>query len=113
MKDLTLNHINNKFEKYKIHNMADLKLTDEEFESNTIHFFTNGTNEVIKFCNNGDIFVKGKLIENDKEVVDAMREFLKTQGIPVVVDSSVTISKQEYEALKRDSDNLSKVSFAM
>ena len=31
--------------------------------------------------------------------------------IPVVVDSSVTIIKQEYEALKRDSDNLQKVSF--
>jgi hypothetical protein len=37
-------------------------------------------NEIIKLCVNGDIFVKGKLIENDKEVVDAMKEFLKTQG---------------------------------
>jgi len=60
--------------------MTDLKLTGKEFESNTIHFFTNGNNEIIKLCDNGDIFVKGKLIENDKEVVDAMREFLKTQG---------------------------------
>tara|TARA_R110000868_G_scaffold186495_1_gene428954 strand:+ start:475 stop:594 length:120 start_codon:yes stop_codon:yes gene_type:complete len=25
---------------------------------------------------NGDILVKGKLIENDKEVVDALRKFL-------------------------------------
>jgi hypothetical protein len=32
--------------------------------------------EIIKLCTNGDIFIKGKLIENDKEVVDAMREFL-------------------------------------
>ena len=30
-----------------------------------------------------------------------------------VIDSSVTISKQEYDALKRDSDNLQKVSFSM
>ena len=60
--------------------MTDLKLTGKEIENNTIHFFTNGNNEIIKLCDNGDIFVKGKLIENDKEVVDAMREFLKTQG---------------------------------
>ena len=60
--------------------MTDLKLTGKEFESNTIQFFTNENNEIIKLCDNGDIFVKGKLIENDKEVVDAMREFLKTQG---------------------------------
>ena len=60
--------------------MSKLKLTGKKFESNTIHFFTNENNEIIKLCDNGDIFVKGKLIENDKEVVDAMREFLKTQG---------------------------------
>ena len=62
----------------------ELKLKGKEFESNTIQFFTNGNNEIeiIKLCDNGDIFVKGKLIENDKEVVDAMREFLKTQGYP-------------------------------
>jgi len=60
--------------------MTDFKLTCKEFKSNAISFFTNECNEMIKLCDNGDIFVKGKLIENDKEVVDAMREFLKTQG---------------------------------
>ncbi len=60
--------------------MTDLKLTGKKFENNAIHFFTNENNEIIKLCDNGDIFVKGKLIENDKEVVDAMREFLKIQG---------------------------------
>ena len=34
-------------------------------------------NPIIKFCENGDIFVKGKLVENDLEVVEGMREFLK------------------------------------
>jgi len=58
----------------------DLKLIGEKIESNTMHFFTNENSEIIKLCDNGDIFVKGKLIENDKEVVDAMKEFLKTQG---------------------------------
>ena len=61
--------------------MTDLKLTGKEFQSNTIIFSTNVDNEMIKLCDNGDILVKGKLIENDKEVVNAMREFLKTQGI--------------------------------
>ena len=41
-------------------------------------FCIHGTqNEILKLCTNGDIFVKGKLIENDIEVVDALREFLK------------------------------------
>ena len=30
----------------------------------------------MEFKENGDIYVKGKLVENDKEVVNAMREFL-------------------------------------
>lgn len=50
-------------------------------EQNTIFFMQDkGTNEILKLCENGDIFVKGRLAENDKEVVDALREFLKGQG---------------------------------
>ena len=61
--------------------MEDLKLKSE-LEPNTITFDL-GKNEnepIILLKDNGDIFVKGKLIENDKEVVDAMREFLKQSG---------------------------------
>lgn len=36
-----------------------------------------GEQEMISLKSNGDIFVKGKLVENDKEVVDGLREFLK------------------------------------
>jgi hypothetical protein len=64
--------------------MENIKLTSiEPFEPNTILFLQkDGLNqEILKLCNNGDIFVKGRLAENDKEVVDALREFLKTQGI--------------------------------
>ena len=51
-------------------------------EQNTIFFMQdNGAREILKLCENGDIFVKGKLAENDKEVVDALREFLKGQGL--------------------------------
>jgi hypothetical protein len=56
----------------------DLKVSD--LESNTITFNMTDTTEIIKLCKNGDIFIKGKLIENDKEVVDAMREFLIDSG---------------------------------
>jgi hypothetical protein len=50
-------------------------------EQNTISFVQdNGAREILKLCENGDIFIKGKLAENDKEVVDALREFLKGQG---------------------------------
>jgi hypothetical protein len=49
-------------------------------EQNTISFMQdNAGREILKLCENGDIFVKGKLAENDKEVVDALREFLKRE----------------------------------
>ena len=56
------------------------QLTNTFLETNTTVFYSKNT-EMIKLCQNGDIFVKGKLIENDIEVVDAMREFLKMQNI--------------------------------
>ena len=51
-------------------------------EQNTIFFsqVDKSNQEILKLCENGDIFVKGRLAENDKEVVDALREFLKGQG---------------------------------
>lgn len=36
-----------------------------------------GEQEMVSLKSNGDIFVKGKFVENDKEVVDGMREFLR------------------------------------
>jgi hypothetical protein len=52
-------------------------------EKNTTFFLQvdNLNQEILKLCENGDIFVKGRLAENDKEVVDAMREFLLKQGL--------------------------------
>lgn len=51
-------------------------------EKNTIFFqqVDKDYKVILKLCENGDIFVKGNLAENDKEVVDALREFLKGQG---------------------------------
>jgi hypothetical protein len=53
----------------------------ENLKNNNITFSLDNCNtEVIKFDYNGDIYVKGKLIENDKELVDAFREFLTQTG---------------------------------
>jgi hypothetical protein len=48
-------------------------------EQNVVFLKNNGTKELLKLCENGEIFVNGKLVENDKEVVDGLREFLKGQ----------------------------------
>ena len=60
--------------------MKTINLVPEE--QNTILFLQvdESSQEILKLCENGDIFVKGKLAENDKEIVDALREFLKGQG---------------------------------
>ena len=47
-----------------------------EIKENTITFCVGDEKEIIKLYGNGDIFVKGKLIENDKEAVDGMRQWL-------------------------------------
>ncbi len=46
----------------------------------SIQFNASNAEPIIKLCDNGDIYIKGRLAENDKEVVDAMREFLKLHG---------------------------------
>ena len=62
--------------------MEDTLILKSNLAPNTISFTNEKYNvePFIKLCENGDIFVKGKLIENDKELVDAMREFLAQQG---------------------------------
>lgn len=49
-----------------------------DIQTNSIMFKTsNDVEPIILLKNNGDIFIKGKLIENDIEVVNALREFLR------------------------------------
>lgn len=59
--------------------MKNLKLSsDVPVEENAIIFSQeNGAKEILKLAQNGDIYVRGKLVENDLDVVEAMREFLK------------------------------------
>lgn len=60
-----------------------LTLTGEVGNRDTVFFMKeNGASkEIVKLCENGDIFIKGNLAENDKQVVDAFREFLKGVGL--------------------------------
>jgi hypothetical protein len=51
-------------------------------ETKTINFYSaKSQNAILALYENGDIFVNGRLAENDKEVVDAMREFLLREGL--------------------------------
>lgn len=44
--------------------------------ADTIIFYVDKGKEIIRLEGNGDIFVRGKKIENDKLLVDALRDFL-------------------------------------
>ena len=56
---------------------ATITLKGHEYTSDTVfHGFNNGE-PILKLCANGDIFVKGKKVVNDIEVVEGMRELLK------------------------------------
>ena len=50
-------------------------------EPNIVFLYqSDSSKELLKLCQNGEIYVKGNLIKSDIEVVDALREFLKHQG---------------------------------
>lgn len=54
----------------------------QEIEKDNIVFTVeNGAREVIRLAANGDIFVHGRLIENDKEIVEGFRDFLRQAGL--------------------------------
>jgi hypothetical protein len=61
--------------------METINLIPKEKKTTFFLQVDNLNQEILKLCENGDIFVKGRLAENDKEVVDAMREFLLKQGL--------------------------------
>ena len=52
----------------------------ENRDTENIFLIINNNVKLLEFKVNGDIYVKDKLIENDKEVIDAFREFLKNQN---------------------------------
>lgn len=63
------------------HEDADREIIDDEMTEDTdIVFFSNDAEEILRLCDNGDIYVHGNLVENDQDVVDGLREFLKKSG---------------------------------
>ncbi len=69
-------------------------LLQSDVEPNIIEFKVGEFIEtpIITLRGNGDIFVKGKLIENDLELVDGLREFLNITNIQI--DKTKTDSNQ-------------------
>jgi hypothetical protein len=53
-------------------------VSDKTHEANTIVFSNKNIDEpILKLCENGDIFVHGRLADTDMEVVNALRDFIK------------------------------------
>ena len=71
MKDKLNN--NKSFEQF---NPEDLIAKSDTIFSSKISINSSNGKPIIELKYNGDIFIKGKLIENDIEVVNGMRELL-------------------------------------
>ncbi|MCX5900672.1 MAG: hypothetical protein NTX06_08060 [Proteobacteria bacterium] len=60
---------------------AGMEINEDEITEDTdIIFYSNDAEEILRLCDNGDIHVHGRLAENDKDVVEGLREFLKRSG---------------------------------
>lgn len=53
----------------------------KKLEECSIFEIRHDSESIIRFEKNGDIFIHGDLIENDKQVVEGFRNFLKQQGM--------------------------------
>ena len=73
---------NNYFKGYDNNIAVDSKtlVIDRVSDHSVLQLFAKENQEILRFERNGDIFLHGKLIENDKQVVDGFKEFLKSQG---------------------------------
>lgn len=55
------------------------KITCLNLDYPLLTLLDKSNNEILRFENDGSIYVHGKLIENDKQVVDGFIEFLNAQ----------------------------------
>jgi len=69
---------------------------EDNVENNIAFHCADG--EVMKLCENGDIFVNGELAENNKQVVEGMKYFLKKTG--VYSDVEANFSKAAHKLVK-------------
>lgn len=52
-------------------------MINEEIKLSNKIYFCCGNKEMVRLEPNGDIYVKGKLVKNDKDVVEGLRDFLR------------------------------------
>ena len=65
---------------------------------NNVIFYVGGDKEVLRLEENGDILIKGNLAENDKQVVDALREFITETVVGRITNAKDSVwFKQELE----------------
>lgn len=67
--------------------------------------------EIMRFEPNGDIYIRGKLIENDRDVVEGMRRFLKGEpfdALPADAKENriITVSQDAYAILQEAIGNM-------
>lgn len=72
-----LGYTNEEVEKLGIRSLSDFSLITTPDENYTMLTLSDKLcNEILRFESNGDIYIHGKLIENDMQVVYGFREFL-------------------------------------
>lgn len=57
------------------------QITSQNGEASILELTLNNGEKLLQFKQNGDILLRGKLIENDIEVVECFREFLAQTNI--------------------------------
>ncbi len=67
-------------------------LDDYKVSSNLIQINSNNSEEILRIEYNGDIFYRSRLIKNDKEIADGLREFLTEQGY--IRPNNIQLSKE-------------------
>lgn len=68
---------------------------------------SNEIKEIIKLCANGDIFVKGRLIQSDEELVQGMKDFLAANYAETAnLRRQVSIYEKALEAIKEIQEHL-------
>ena len=61
----------------KINGEVKIVKLSEPIKPSNIMYFHCGNKEMIRLEPNGDIYIKGNLVENDKDVVEGLRDFLR------------------------------------
>lgn len=73
-------------------------------QENTIIFQVGSYKEFLKLCPNGDIILKGNIVENDLDIVDGMREMITNYKTEYHLQDSLLAVKLSEVVHKRCKD---------